>query len=254
MQKKIKVLWLINTVLPRATEAFHLNQNVYGGWLTALIKGIAEQSAIHLIVVFPNFKSSGVERAEKDGIVFYSVAMPSIHHRYHPETEIHFKTILKNENPDIVHIFGTEFSHALAMVCAFDTPKQTLIHIQGLCSFIALHYLDGIPAKVLKKKSLKELLTGKGMVYDQGLFYVRAKFETEALIRCGHVDGRTTWDKACALQINDALKYHYCSESLRDGFYQLRWDINQIERHTVFISQATYPLKGFHLALGLFRR
>ncbi len=252
MQKKINVLWLINTVLPQAAEAFNQKQSVSGGWLTALIKGIAKDDSIALTVVYPDFGGSGVKRAEKDGVIFYCVGMPGTHHLYHSETEAYFKDILSKENPDIVHIFGTEFPHTLAMVRAFNTPDRTLIHIQGLCTFYEQHYLEGIPDKIAKRRNIKELINGKGLLYDHRLFVMRGQMEAEALNHCGHVSGRTTWDKACALQINDKARYHHCNESMRDAFYAHQWDIKKADRHTVFISQASYPIKGFQYAVQAF--
>lgn len=54
----------------------------------------------------------------------------------HPENydasmEQSLKAVIDDFQPDIVHIFGTEFPHTLAMVKAFGNPERTLIGIQG---------------------------------------------------------------------------------------------------------------------------
>src|SRR5690606_23789955 len=38
-------------------------------------------------------------------------------------------------------------------------------------------------------------------------------------------------------------------ESLRPSFYNNNWRIDQCEKYSIFISQAYYPLKGFHQLL-----
>ena len=58
--------------------------------------------------------------------------------------------------------------------------------------------------------------------------------------------GRTTWDQACTYLINPKVKYHFCNETLRSEFYKDRWKVENCNKHTIFISQASYPIKGFH--------
>ena len=49
--------------------------------------------------------------------------------------------------------------------------------------------------------------------------------------------------------INSNLKYYVCNESLRDSFYDGAWKVENCRLHQIFISQASYPLKGFHKLL-----
>ena len=75
------------------------------------------------------------DKKEIDGIVFYSfhenLNTPEI---YKPELETRFKEIIEDYNPDVVHIFGTEFPHSLAMIKAYDKPSQTLLG-DGIIAF-----------------------------------------------------------------------------------------------------------------------
>jgi len=249
MQKKIKVLWLVNIVLPDVSEAFNQKKSVVGGWLTGLFRVIKNDSSIEPMVVFPLYGETGFKKVINDGISFYGVGVSPIHHIYHKSTEQQFDEILSEANPDIVHIFGTEFPHTLAMINAYNRPNRTVINIQGLCSVYANHYFDGLPDTVVYRKNVKEILKGGGLLHDRRLYVLRGEMEVESLMRVHHVIGRTTWDYACCMQINKDIRYHHVNESLRDSFYDKKWDINRVERHTIFISQATYPIKGFHYAL-----
>lgn len=49
--------------------------------------------------------------------------------------------------------------------------------------------------------------------------------------------------------MNPNCKYHHCNESLRDEFYAGDWKLDTVERHSLFASQCSYPVKGFHYAL-----
>ena len=46
------------------------------------------------------------------------------------------------------------------------------------------------------------------------------------------------------------MKYHHCNETLRDAFYATaKWDSAKKIDYTIFLSQAAYPIKGFHQVL-----
>ncbi len=79
----------------------------------------------------------------------------------------------------------------------------------------------------------------------------RGKLEVELLQKIKHVIGRTDWDKACVLQANPDVNYHFCNEILRAVFYERagEWDVSKCERRSIFVSQASYPIKGLHYLL-----
>ena len=76
--------------------------------------------------------------------------------------------------------------------------------------------------------------------------------ETKALEKLRHVIGRTGWDRRCALSIHPELSYHFCNETLRETFYEGRWDYGSCQKHRIFASSCSYPIKGFHYLLEAF--
>ena len=51
------------------------------------------------------------------------------------------------------------------------------------------------------------------------------------------------------MSVNPELNYHFCNESLREEFYQSQWEYAKCTPHTIFLSQANYPIKGLHQIL-----
>jgi glycosyltransferase involved in cell wall biosynthesis len=97
---------------------------------------------------------------------------------------------------------------------------------------------------------LVELYKKRNLVGDKKEFQKRGKTEKEAIRTATYCEGRTFWDHAIAILINPKAQYVICNEPLRDVFYQQPvWDIETIERHRIFVSQCSYPLKGFHFLL-----
>ena len=157
--------------------------------------------------------------------------------------------IVEDFEPDIVHIFGTEFPHTLACVRVFGHPERTLISIQGLCSCIAEEYMADLPMKVQRQVTLRDRIRQDSLRQQQKKFKKRGEHEKEALGMTGHVAGRTDFDRTQAAKLNPSAKYHYLNETLRSIFYRDRWKRTACEPYSIFLSQGDYPLKGFHYLL-----
>ena len=103
--------------------------------------------------------------------------------RYDASLEERFREIFADYQPDILHIFGTEFPHALAAVRSFNRPERTLIGIQGLCGEIARVYMAGLPEKVQHQVTFRDLVRRDSIRQQQKKFLHRG--EQETLLREG---------------------------------------------------------------------
>ncbi len=254
----MRVLWVCNIMLPRFAMMCGLPYSSREGWLTgSLERLIAEPERkgrdgklVELGVCCPVPEDPGECRMEKDGVVFYgfleNLNTPEVYDRV---LEDRFVEILRDFKPDMVHIFGTEFPHTLAMVRAFANPRRTLIGIQGLCCTIADNYMADLPYSVQRRVTFRDWYRKDSLAMQQRKFRIRAKIESQALQHTAHITGRTTFDRRVTARLNPDAKYHFMNETMRPEFYEGRWDPEKIEPHSIFISQGDYPLKGFHYML-----
>lgn len=238
----MKVLWLCNLMLP--IISIHLGKKVspVGGWLTGLSNDLLLQDDIELVVCFPNLNDNISGHVNK--LKYYGFS--------NINNEADFTEIINSENPDIVHIFGTEYSHTLDMVNAcekMDIIDKVVINIQGLVSVIGKHYFADLPSSVVNGYTLRDFLRQDNIRQQRNAFLKRGESELVALEKVKHIIGRTDWDKACTSQINPTAKYHFCNETLRDEFYKHSWDIDNCEKYSIFLSQGYYPIKGLHYML-----
>ncbi|MCR4923739.1 MAG: glycosyltransferase family 4 protein [Lachnospiraceae bacterium] len=252
----MKILWLIGKILPKIAESRGDSGVIGGGWTVKLADILSEDPDIDLTVVYPQSQSKEVQKGEAGKIRyfgFFEPAAPLL--TYSEDIERDFRTIIKEVKPDLVHIWGTEYVHTLCMVKAFDDPDRLVISIQGLIYFWGKKYCDHLPKRVLKKRTFRDLIKKDSIYIQKQKFLKRGEFELEALKRSKHVIGRTDWDKSTALSINGKLNYHYCREIMREEFYEGEgWKVNDCEPHSVFISQGSYPVKGFHIALEILNK
>ena len=93
------------------------------------------------------------------------------------------------------------------------------------------------------------LILKQDSIFEQYKKFVkRGANEVEALKRTEHVTGRTKWDKQSVKEVSTA-KYHFMNETLRNSFYEGNWEMEKCEKHSIFMSQGDYPLKGLHFVL-----
>ncbi|MGM7634651.1 glycosyltransferase family 4 protein [Bacillus sp. Hm123] len=241
----MNILWLVNIPLPEASRLLQEEALPFGGWLVHASEALSDHSDTKLSVAFPKSGVSGVQKLRGERIQYYPFAPIES-----PNQTQSLEEVIEQARPDIVHIFGTELAHTLAMVNICKVAGiQVVISIQGLVSVIAKHYTLGLPQHVQSHFTLRDLLKQDNIKQQQKRFIARGKWEVEAIQKVEHIIGRTTWDRACTSFINPAATYHYCNETLRNEFYQHEWDIDHCERYSIFLSQGSYPIKGLHFAI-----
>jgi len=225
-----------------------LSVPVVGGWMYGLAAQIAALPEIRLAVA-TIYLGKEVKTYDIDGIYYYLLPVKS-RTTYQKELEPLWHKVCGEFKPDIVHIHGTEFSHGLACMRACSDLNY-IISVQGLVSIISKYYFAGISLKeILGHVTFRDLIRGDTIFQVKRKFKKRGMLEKECIQRTRHVIGRTSWDYSHVNVINSAVNYHFCNESLRDGFYTAhKWDISQKADWTIFCSQAGYPIKGLHQVL-----
>lgn len=249
----MRVLWLCNIMLPVIAEELGRKASNKEGWLTGLSEQIlrhGEENSIELGICFPVEKGSGAVRGRIGQFSYFGFEEDvSKAELYDESLEPQLTAILKEFKPDVVHAFGTEFPHTLAMTRCIQDKGRMLIGIQGLCFKYADYYMADLPKKVQKRFLFRDFLKRDNIVIQQKKYRMRGQFETEALKNTGHVTGRTDWDREAAAEVNQEAEYHFMNETLRSNFYGKTWKIEDCEKHSIFLSQGNYPIKGLHYLL-----
>ncbi|MCC8138947.1 MAG: glycosyltransferase family 4 protein [Lachnospiraceae bacterium] len=165
--------------------------------------------------------------------------------------------IIEKFKPDIIQIFGTEHSfqcQLVNMVDALGYIDKLAIWIQGVVSIYSLHYYAGLSEKVARTRTIKEWIKRNNIRDMKTRMTKRGEEEAACLRIAKHVFVRTDWDQAVCRMINPELCMHVCNESLRPSFYsEPKWDVCKMERHTIFLSQSHYPIKGLHMVIEALR-
>lgn len=250
----MKVLWICN--LPSKDVYTYKNESpsYYGGWLTGMLNSLKDEQ-IQLIYCYPKIGEKKQDNFVYNNVHYYSFYTKKKYmlfnidnDKYNRIKEMQLKNIIEIENPDIIHIFGTEFSHSNIASLLLKNRKNVCCSIQGLTSVIAQHYVSLLPKKIISKVNFSVIFR-KTLKRQQIDMMKRGNREINTLRNCYNVIGRTDWDKACTFFINPERRYYKCNETLRDSFYDGKWDYFKCEKNSIFISQASSPIKGFNIVL-----
>lgn len=247
---RMRILWVTNVPLPEASVLMNQPTTPFGGWLVNASKELSEQKDIDLAVCFPNKGSHNSVFFQGNKIKYYPFNSFESSENNSIERNTDLLEIIDLYKPDIVHIFGTEYAHTLAMVNVCKIKgTEVVISIQGLVSIYAKHYMACLPEKVQRRFTIRDFIKQDNIRQQQQKFAKRGLLEIKALQSVNHVIGRTSWDKACSIQINPELNYYHCNETLRNEFYKYTWNIEKCDQYTIFLSQGSYPIKGLHFML-----
>ena len=246
----MKVLWIINMVLPDVAAELNLKTSASGGWLVDYANKLAADPNVELATMtYANVPQDLDQMA--CGIRNFIFAGGGKRLLFdHPQTIKNCQKVLDKFQPDVIHIHGTEYAIAAAMV-RLKPNVPILLTIQGILKRISEEYYGGLPfSERIKIKSVNSVMKLKTPFFAKLLMTKNAKREYFVLQNVQHVTGRTEWDRAVMLSINDALIYHRFNYNLRGEFYDApKWKLEQIEKHTVYTGSATYTLKGLHVLL-----
>lgn len=234
----MKILWIVNVIMPELARELKLPLNNYGGWLIGLAYELKNrfQIELHIATFHPKINC----KKSINGI-YYSLVDNSVNS---------WKKLYEEIDPDVVHIHGTEYDYGMNYIIA-NGSSNTVFSIQGLVSVYQKYYTAGLSNRdVYKNITLRDILKRDNLFQARNKFRKRGELERLYFKKCEHVIGRTDWDKTHALAINPNINYHYGAEILRDGFYASpKWNYNDCIPHTIFLSQAGYPIKGLHQLL-----
>lgn len=247
--KHIEVLWITNIMLPSLAKHLGLPSPVVGGWMSGLAENLIKKG-VNLTVATcgkEEFYLSNIE-----GINFLSIEHSGEGHFYDSKLEEKWLILTEKYNikPDITHIHGTEFTFGLAYINSFPKNKS-VVSIQGIIHVYSNYYYGGISLNtILRNITLRDILKFDTLIQGKRKFIKRGETEIEYFKKVENFIGRTDWDKSHSLSMNPKAKYYHCDEILRRNFFiSKKWNLEDANNESIFLSQAAYPIKGLHQVL-----
>ncbi len=242
----MKILWLVNIVMPELAVHLGSKPSVFGGWLSGALEAVRKSGNALVIVMSDSSKKAG--KYEVNGITYYITASVGI-----PGERSAFREILDVEKPDVVHIYGTEFEQSWAMAQEADV-ERTVVTIQGPLVYYKDAVYGELPERVCRDTWLHKLLRklnkgGQSIELQRVSFAQRAELERKTLQRLKYIHGGSEWGNAVARSVHPGCTTFDGGLILRTPFYgEERWSWEACEKHNIYVL-FSYPIKGFHQVL-----
>lgn len=238
----MKVLWVTAQQLPYVAKELNIKPNGFGGWVMNMMNELKTRPNYTLAVAMSGNTSKMIKK-EAEGITCYVASDPGGKNISVEDRD----KIIKDFNPDIIHIEGNEFPIHNTFSKVKNVP--VLLSLQGILSGYEPYQYGELPIADYMFDSKNKLSAWILYFRKRFRFNNRVAIETETISNVKYITGRTIWDKAHAYRINNHAKYFHCSRILRPEFYQKQWKYDECEKHSIFIGNGYSPLKGLHFAL-----
>ena len=245
----MRILWTVNLIPAELASALGIHSEVLGGWVESMAAQMRKREEIELAIAC---KCSEGQKFHKviDGIHYYSLS-------YSSKTELEVlqkqcKSIVEEFKPDLIQIEGTEFLHAKAMLlCGKQLSIPTVASMQGILNGQYQYQCGQLPMDdMMISMSFTKMFAAWILHLRKRLWYKpRMKPEREIIEQAEYILGRTTWDRAHTYAINPKAKYYACNRVLREPFYQKHWNIDTMERHSIYVGNGYFALKGLHFVI-----
>jgi glycosyltransferase involved in cell wall biosynthesis len=251
---QMKVLWFSPTPSLYGKNTVRHNG---GGWVASLEQILRDVPGVELGVAFEHYDKlfKSIER----GVSYYPISannqgFKKIFRKIGIENECtaileQAKKIIKDFDPDIIHIFGSEscFGH---LSCLTEVP--VLIHMQGsLPAYANARFPPGYNKFDYLRACRGNPISLYRLLSNDSTFLRRAHREVGILRNCRHFMGRTEWDRVITSIYNPTATYDYCAEALRAEFVSEapNWETKPT-KEICLVSTLSGPLyKGVDLIL-----
>jgi len=242
----MKILWVTNTIFPDLSKIMKSPPQVVGGWMVSLANDLLLKGVdLTIVTARQNIKK---EQTKINGISYYLLETKKPITTLDNSLAEKWKKVISEVQPDVVHIHGTEYAHGLSLMKVCPNLNY-VISIQGLISVYARYYRGNVSRKEIKKfRTFRDFIKRDSILQAQTKLELRGEEIEKKYFQLGkHFIGRTQWDYDHTKTLAKYAKYHFCNESLRSSFYaSKKWNLNQKQNHSIFLSQAIFPLKGLH--------
>jgi len=225
----MKVLWFVNIPLPAVFTYLNYKSSGSGWWLSSLADEMIKEPSIKLTIANCSSIYKSFERFESGGIEYWLIPAKDRNiNGYRCGKLIRKLAQLVNDSDvEIVDVHGSEYFYG--QVTPF-VDKPVVITIQGIVNEVTKNAFGNktfLKAVMLQTRSIQDIKSLLGMIYNYFTMLIRSKSERVILKSNSYIIGRTERDKAITYKLNpNRRKYFVCWEIMRSEFYKTAWSYN----------------------------
>ncbi len=246
----MKALWILNSPLGTAAQVLGYSYAASGTWIATAeqqLKTILPELRVDYAVLG---SQNRVVTDDIRGCTVYELAMKQLRGKRGPKAYIaQWKKLLEDNAPDLIHIWGTEFTFPLDVMDACGkTPVA--IAIQGVVTSLAKFCTSDVP--------YGELMKGHRLTAIPAWF--RARKREKAMIRQVTIE-KQILQRADAILLDNDWSGAYCGTgtskaelidfplAINPVFEQTCWNQESYEKNSLFTIAPSTAMKGMHMLI-----
>lgn len=235
----MRLLIVAPILTKKYASVFGNQQSNIGSWIDTTLDYIISNTEINIVycVIKKNKSYNEVKRISENRIEFIEIKYKS---------KEYLDSVYKNIDYDVAHIFGIEHNYIPDFFQVIDYNKS-LLHIQGIISVLAKHYL----ANYNQYNRVINFIFILYMNFYRRSLKRRGEFEILSIKKAKFVTGRTYFDYSFVKKHNNKATYFFNDEIMNRIFFENKWNGFDSGNQTIFISQMGYPIKAAHMALEI---
>lgn len=229
----MKALWFEVT----CPSIYNNREAIIGGWQDSLERIVKKIPGIELSIAF----DAGAKRYKSkkvDGVSYYPIKLQYSRREkrrslrnwseYAKKLLPELEKIVKEVNPDIIHVFGTEWPFGLI---AEKTNIPVVIHIQGaMAPYCNASFPPGYNMfDVFRAIPWYKISKFKDAWNSRRFDLSRMEIDRRAWVAVSRYMGRTGWDSALSEILHPGREYYHVEEALRDIFTkgEQKWHLHK---------------------------
>ncbi len=247
----MRVMWMTFAPIGRAAQLIYGTPTQSGGWVDAALNSLLpyiKSNELTLQIVALNSKEACVTD-EETGVVYRTVNVARNRgKRGVPQDKEKFKALIDEFSPDIIQIWGTEFTFGLDVIeTAGDIP--VCFDIQGVMESLVKHPLGDIPAfRLFCQLGLTSFFKFRSLHKWHKINAKHVALESEMISKSAGLIVDNEW--TCAQYSHCTDKFYFVPLAINNCFSQRSWNAGECERHSLFtVAGGICPQKGVHDAV-----
>jgi len=246
----MKILWFSNIILSDQS------MSDTGTWIGAMADSLVVYPEVELIIITKDtikktkqIDYKGIKQWVLPDVKFDKKGLPPI------SIIKQIQKLVKDINPDLIHVWGTEYYWSRLTAYGFIQGK-VLLEMQGLISAIAEKVTADLSIKELTQCfGIKELLKPSSSILGrQKVLKNRGEIEKKIIARHQYISTQSEWMRAHISYINPKATVFKTAIGLRSEFINsIKWVYENCEKNTILtITSTLSAYKGLHTLIKAF--
>ena len=247
----MKVMWMTFAPIGRAAQILYGNPTQSGGWVDATLNALLpyiEDKNVELEIVALDSE----ERClfdEQTGVTYRTVNVERNRgKRGCTDDKVKFKALIDEFSPDVIQIWGTEFTFGLDVIeAAADIP--VCFYIQGVMDSLVKHPLGDVPSfPLFLRLGISSFFKFRSLRKWHKINKKHVALESEMIAKSAGLIADNEWTCAQYKHVTD--KFYFVPLAANACFFENDWDVAECERHSLFtVAGGICPQKGVHDAV-----